>query len=350
MKVLFFWEPPGLSLEKSNPYGGLLGAAMERLGIGFEAGFAHHLEPSFLEANPIDVLHQNWPSHLYTDPDPAVALERAVRLIDGLSYARSRGSKVVWTMHNLYPHSSHSPDLDRMVRLALTSMADSVIVHCEYGRRQLASHFHRTERVFTIPHGNFMDAYPAKVTRQEARARLGIDPHTFVYLFFGTVRSNKGPEALLQAFSKLPDPDCMLLFAARVASDYGARIVDAAEKADPRIRIIRSSFFANDEFPLFYSAADIAVLPFTEIMTSGSVITALSLGCPVLVPAIGCLPEVVNERIGWLYDPSDPEALLRSMREVRGRDLESCRSAAVDAMRELHWDGIARKTLEAYRA
>lgn len=350
MKVLFFWEPPGLSLEKSNPYGGLLGAAMERLGIGFEAGFAHHLERSFLESNRIDVLHQNWPSHLYTDPDPRVAMARAAHLVNGLAYARSRGSKVVWTMHNLYPHSSDLPDLDRLVRLALTSLADSVIVHCEYGRRQLASHFHRTERVFTIPHGNFMDAYPGTVTRQEARARLGIDEKSFVYLFFGTVRSNKGPEALLDAFSKLPGPDCTLLFAARIASDYGARIVNAAEKADPRIRVIRSSFFANEEFPLYYSAADIAVLPFTEIMTSGSVITALSLGCPVLVPAIGCLPEVVDERVGWLYDPSDPEALLQSMKDVRGRDLKSCRSAAIALMRELHWDGIARKTLDAYRA
>jgi glycosyltransferase involved in cell wall biosynthesis len=206
--------------------------------------------------------------------------------------------------------------------------ADSVIVHCEHGRDQLRRHFFREHAVFTIPHGNFIEPYPNTLTRREARARLGIEEDKFVYLFFGTIRTNKGVENLIEAFGGLPDPDAVLLLAARVYNDYGDTIVDRARHADLRISVLRSTFYQNDEFQLFYNAADIAVFPFTDILTSGSAITALSLGCPVIVPAIGCLPELMDERIGLTYDSADPAGLGEALARARQIDLAPCRVAA----------------------
>ena len=352
MKVLFFWEPGGISLDRSNPYAALLGRALLSRGIEFEAGFRSHLSPEFLEANrnTVDVLHFNWPSGLYADPDPRTAVAGGMALLSGINHARSLGMRVVWTMHNLYPHDSALYELDRLVRLGITSSADSVIVHCEHAREQLRRHFFRAQGVFTIPHGNFIDAYPNTLTRAEARSRLGIDRRTFVYLFFGTVRANKGVEKLVEAFRQLPGDDCLLLLAARIASEYGDAVAQRACEADPRILVHRSSFYRNEEFQLFYNAADIAVLSFTDILTSGSAITALSLGCPVLVPAIGCLPELVTPQIALTYDPSQPQALLQALEAARRHDLASCRSLAIARMRDLDWGDIARRTLQVYRS
>ncbi|MEO6875310.1 MAG: glycosyltransferase [Opitutaceae bacterium] len=350
MKALFFWEPAGLSLDQANPYGGLLAREMRALGLQFEPGFREQLSSTFLEAEKgnLGALHINWPSSLYADPDPRVAVARAADLLGGLNHARALGIKVVWTMHNLYPHESTLPELDRLVRLGITACADTVIVHCEQARAQLRRHFFREHGVFTIPHGHFIDPYPNTLTRTEARARLGLDPGVFVYLFFGSVRPNKGLDQLVRSFRELADPDCLLFIAARVYNDESAAAVDRIEKADPRIRVHRSRFYQNDEFQLFYNSADVAVFPFTDVQTSGSAITALSLGCPVVVPASGCLTELVDARIGLTYNPAQPGALLQALQNARGLDLPSCRTEALARMRTLDWKGIARRTLDAY--
>jgi beta-1,4-mannosyltransferase len=350
MKVLFFWEPSGVSLDRANPYGGLLGQAIRALGHEFEPGFREHLSPAFLERQrgALNVLHINWPSGLYADPDPQVAVARASELLSGLNQARSLAMKVVWTMHNLYPHESTLPELDRLVRLGITACADSVIVHCEHARTLLQRHFFRDHRVFTIPHGNFIEPYPNTLSRAEARARLGIDPDVFVYLFFGTVRPNKGLDQLVAAFHSLTGQDSILLVGARVYNDESAAAVDRIERADPRIQVHRSRFYSNEAFQIFYNAADVAVFPFTEVLTSGSAITALSLGCPVIVPAIGCLTELVDPSIGLTYDPTKQDSLLQVLLQARTVNLTSCRKEALSRMTMLDWNGIAQRTLEAY--
>jgi hypothetical protein len=47
VKVLFFWEAAGLSLEKANPYAGLLGRAMTGLGVEFERDLLANWRRSF---------------------------------------------------------------------------------------------------------------------------------------------------------------------------------------------------------------------------------------------------------------------------------------------------------------
>jgi len=56
----------------------------------------------------------------------------------------------------------------------------------------------------------------------------------------------------------------------------------------------------------------------------------------------------MDERIGLTYDPAHPAALGEALARARQIDLAPCRVAALDAMRKLHWNGIAGRTLLAY--
>jgi beta-1,4-mannosyltransferase len=352
MQALVFWEPSGFSLDRSNPYASLLARALEAHGVRSTAGFRENLTPDWLRANRVrfDVLHLHWPWGLYQGADVDETTRRCAALIDALFLARSLGYKVVWTMHNVYPHDSATRDLDHLARLGVTAAASAVIVHCQYARELLARHFHRRDSVFLAPHGHFCDAYPNQVGRREARARFGFHDNHFVYLFFGNVRANKGVDHLLDSFLALRGEHLRFLFAARICSDYGARVVERARQADPRIVLLESKFYPNEEFQWFFNAADLAVFPFTDILTSGTAITALSFYCPVLVPAIGCLPELVDASVGAIYDPAAPGALGRALAEAQGIRRDALRPGIEQRLRELSWDGIARSTLEAYRA
>jgi glycosyltransferase involved in cell wall biosynthesis len=108
-------------------------------------------------------------------------------------------------------------------------------------------------------------------------------------------------------------------------------------------------FFPNEDFQLYLNAADVVVLPFLEVLTSGSAITALSFGRPVIAPATGCLPELLVEGAGIVYESGTPGALQQAMEEFRWRDVAACGRAAYRRARSLSWEPIARQTLEAYR-
>lgn len=351
MRVVFYWEAAGLSLDRANPYGGLLARALDGIGVEMVAGHGEELSTDWVRANRglIDVLHLNWPHYLYEGPDLAGRLARAEALLSSLSLARQLGYKVVWTVHNLYPHESAHPELDRLVRLAITGLATAVIVHCERARELVSSHFYRSQGVYVIPHGHFAAAYPNQIDRGEARRRLGLGDDHFVYFFFGNVRRYKGLDGLLAAFSALPDPHLRLLLAAKVYNEYGEAFVDRALDHDPRILLRSSRFFANEEFQYLFNAGDVGVFPFTDVLTSGSTITALSFGLPVVVPARGCLPELVTGEAGIVYDPDEADGLREAMGAIRSWDLDVARRAARRLADSLAWDAIARRTVEAYR-
>jgi beta-1,4-mannosyltransferase len=351
MRSIFFWEAAGLSLTEANPYGGLLARGLASASVELVAGHAEEFDRAWVRASRgcVDVLHLNWPHYLYDAPDLAGRVARCAALIDNLALARELGYKIVWTVHNLFPHESSTPDLDRLARLALTQLATAIITHCDYARRLVQYHFHRGEGVFVIPHGHFMDIYPNTLSRQRARQKYGLAEESFVYLFFGNVRPYKGLEKLLDVFCALPGDHLRFLLAAKVYNEYGDRFVEEARQRDPRIIVHPSRFFANEEFQYFFNAADVSVLPFVDVLTSGSAITALGFGQPLITPAVGCLPELVDNTMGILYDSQQPGALQEAMIAIQTRDQSAMRDAAFQRARTLDWAEIGRRTLLAYQ-
>jgi len=351
MRVVFFWEAAGLSIDRANPYGALMARAMARLGVEFEPGYRETLCRLWLEQNRgrVDVLHLNWPSFLYSEPVLAEHVASCAAFVENLARARSLGYMLVWTVHNLYPHESPNPEVDRLARFAVAHFSHVVIVHCQHARELVKQHFFRTADVLVIPHGHFIDPYPNTISRDEARTCLNLPKTSFVYLNFGNLRPNKGVENLLEAFESIPGEDTFLLLALKSYNQYGAELVKHASKRNARIRVHDSAFFDNSELQVYFNAADVVVLPFRDILTSGSAITALSFYRPVIAPAIGCIPELIDNGVGILYNPNQPEALREAMVAIRRCAPETYHHAIRRKLETLNWDSIAQLTLAAYR-
>jgi beta-1,4-mannosyltransferase len=97
------------------------------------------------------------------------------------------------------------------------------------------------------------------------------------------------------------------------------------------------------------NAADIVVQPFKKIMTSGSVILAMSFGKPVIAPAIGCMPDILDNEGNFLYEPSDPNGLLKAMQLALEADLIKMGKHNFQLAKQYSWEGIAKGTAEIYR-
>lgn len=355
MNVFFFWEPVGgLTLQhKCNPYAGLLDLALEKHDIHLELG-EYALEKSWLEEHreTHDVLHLHWLHYFYRRETLEQSVEDYTKFSENLTYAKKAlGYKIVWTLHNVYPHERPFPHLDHCARLLVCELADAVLCHCNYAKGIAEKLFYRTENVSVIPHGNFIDAFPNNITGAEARKQLGIEEDQFVYLFFGNARAYKGIENLVEAFLEHATPDAVLLLMMRKSFDvaYAEGVEGLAEK-DPRIRVFTSPFFPEADFQIYINASDIAVFPFGQVLTSGSAITALSFGKPVIMPKMGCLPELIDEDMGILYDAKSDKGLSQALADARNLDMQRAQASAMQRALDLNWTDIAKDLANVYRS
>lgn len=69
----------------------------------------------------------------------------------------------------------------------------------------------------------------------------------------------------------------------------------------------------NDEMPALLADADVAIFPSLMEATSVAALEAMSCGVPVAASRVGGLPEIVDETVGTLFEPADPESLARAL-------------------------------------
>jgi glycosyltransferase involved in cell wall biosynthesis len=330
-----------------NPYQHLLTAELEKLGVHVEhlAGLP---SAAWLVRNRdrVPLLHLHWLYGLYMQH--LLTPLRLGLFVTRFCLARWLGYRFVWTVHNLLPHRQPFPPMHHLVRRLVMHQASAVIAHCEYGRREILRLFPSQVPVHVVPHGNYVGVHPVIVSRAEARARLGIEPHRFVYALLGNISAYKGVESFVESFQASAGPDDIALIAGRNRAPALVQHLQDLAAGDARLRL-HAGFIPDDEMQHYLRAADVAVFCFREVLTSGSVILAMTYGLPVVAPERGCLPELVTPDAGLLYDPDDPSALGTALRRIRLLDTAQMGRQAGRIAAALCWQDIARQTAAIYR-
>jgi glycosyltransferase involved in cell wall biosynthesis len=279
-----------------------------------------------------DVFHVHWPEILVSGRSPA---RKAVRqLLFAVLLARLTLARIplVRTVHNLeLPRDISRREVallrlaDRLTALRIT-LNDETPVPADRPAVEIVHGHYRT----------WFAAYPEPASRP---GRLA---------FVGLVRRYKGVEGLVEAFVGTRDraPDVSLLVAGRPSTDALAGALADLAGGDPRITL-RLRFLSDAELVESIGEADVVVLPYREMHNSGTVLAALSLDRPVLVP-----DNAVNRRLaaevgtGWVHTFAGEltgERLLRALADARARPPGRPDLSARE------WDRTGRDHLAAYR-
>jgi glycosyltransferase involved in cell wall biosynthesis len=197
----------------------------------------------------------------------------------------------------------------------------------------------------TVPHGHYRDVYPNTVSREDARRKLGIGPSAFVFVHVGMVRGYKNVPELIQAFREV-EGDVALVVAGEVFDEGLKRRIVAAVEGEGRA-LLSLKRVGDDELQDYFSAADVAVFPYRDILNSGSALMALSFDTPVLVPAIGSMPEL-RETIGaeWVHT-YDGAFGTKALKDAMTWATEVARQPRAP-LDELDWSVLAKRTVEFY--
>ena len=229
---------------------------------------------------------------------------------------RLKGARIVWTAHNLLPHTrSNPPALDVLGRHLLITLADVVFVHGANAGSELVARFPAArDKLVLIPLGNWIGYYPETHARDAARSELGIPQSSFAFLFVGLCAPYKNLDGSSLRFAS----SAVTLYSSLPAGSrirlYEQEVLKLAQ-GDQRIRIY-PGFIPDAEVSTYLVAADAVVVPYREILTSGTAMLALSFGRPVLSVSRGFLKDVVTPDVGWLFSSSEPDGLRRGLEEM----------------------------------
>lgn len=253
--------------------------------------------------------------------------------------------RLVLTIHDVTSHpGEHKGFLGAISRMFRQS-AGKIIVHGEYLRQQLKlNHPDLVASVHVVPHGVL------SIYKQWDNESVMEEEKTI--LFFGRLAKYKGLDILLEAHRLLLKnmPKAKLIIAGK-----GELLpIDTIEDDQRQSLEIHHRFIPNKEVSRFFRRAMVVVLPYTEASQSGVVPIAYSFGKPVVVTAVGSIPEVVKDGIsGFVVPPNDSVSLAEALFNIL-RDDESRQTMAMNAQgiakTELSWITIAKRTINVYES
>lgn len=334
-----------------NPYQQLLvdGLEQEEVNVEFPHGYRRILPITRAAMDcrhKPDVIHLHWLSPYAKGSNLATAFLYRAKLLLDIALARLLGFRLVWTIHNLKPHESKWPRLDKWLRRRLIGLANRAIVHSHGAQTEACREYLcRPEKIVVIPHGHFRDFYGAPADRNKARETLSLPQDARLFLFFGMIRPYKGVERLLSLWNAGRGGSILLVAGKPADETMREEIGKLGTQANVRLILRRID---DAEIPLLFSAADVAVFPFADILTSGSVALAMSYDVPVIAPRLPGIAEILAGADELLYDPNQPDGLEKAIDKAGKMELLPMRERTRMACDGLSWEMIARKTKKCY--
>jgi glycosyltransferase involved in cell wall biosynthesis len=335
---------PADANRTGNPYNAQLAAGLRRLGVRVDEFSARRLL-----RGKYDIWHVHWPDGALGRGSAVRAAAGATALVGLAALARARGTRIVWTVHNLKAHRPIRPSIERAFWQRWARQVDATIHLSESARLAAMTVFPPLRRrpAFVIAHQHYRDAYPPAPSREVARERLGQPTDARVITHVGYIRPYKAVPELIRAFRGVADPAARLLIAGRPEMPALARQIREAAGRDPRI-VLRLERVAASEMSDLVGAADLVALTYAEVLNSGAALLALSLDRPVLVPDYGAMSDlrgaVGPEWVHLLSGAITPAALADALAEAAENPPPA--PAPLDAFAPA---AVAEATLEAYR-
>ncbi|MCX7877111.1 MAG: glycosyltransferase [Ignavibacteria bacterium] len=192
----------------------------------------------------------------------------------------------------------------------------------------------------------FYNHYGIKISRSEALNKLNIDENKKVVLFFGFIRDYKGLDILIEAMSSLDD-SYVLIIAGEVYGDFRKydELINKLKLDRQIIKHIR--YIPESEIPLFFSAADVCVLPYRSASQSGITGIAYHFDVPVIVTDVGGLAEeVIDMKTGIITKPVS-EIISSALRDYFEKNLRNQFIGEIRNYRtERSWEKFTEKLVQ----
>jgi len=318
----------------------------------------------FTNRQSIDILHVHWPEHYYEyawRPDKSLFVRLTRKFGCGLSFQHLLGFlwlfsfvhllkilkiPLVWTLHELYPHSSHIPSSSQIFfRKYLFRHTLVLLLNCQGILPLVQENFGNPRYSIVTPLGDYKSFYSNTINREDARSFFNIKETENMLLFFGNQRPHRNALELVHSFKEISNPSAILWIIGNTPDPIRSEI-EILSWGDWRIHLyLRHA--DNHQVVNAIRACDFLVMPGEEYLTSAVIALALSHGIPVIAPRYGCAVDMVRDA-GILFDDTQTTGLRKALEyALENKDL--LQEAARQQVPRWTWELTAKQTKKAYQ-
>ena len=155
------------------------------------------------------------------------------------------------------------------------------------------------------------------------------------------IRPYKGLKYLIHAMARVVKSiDCVLLVVGEFYESKEEYLTLIKELGLETHIVIRDEYVKNEVVSLYFSSADVVVLPYVTATQSGIVQIAFGLNRPVITTNVGGLPEAVEDgKTGFVVDPQSPDKLADAILKFYQGNYEAKFSAQIrENSKAFSWD------------
>jgi D-inositol-3-phosphate glycosyltransferase len=229
-------------------------------------------------------------------------------------------------------------DKKKVKHLVLRRFANFILVHNEFSKKEILKNHVDNNKIITISLGGYIDQVQL-LPRKKAINKLQLSEDFRYVLFFGQIKQVKGLDILIQSFSKLQQNNLKLVIAGKVWNDDACKYIELIKNLGINNKVLLYERFITDqERDLFFSIADVVVLPYRQIYQSGVLMTAMSYPSIVICSDLEPNKEVIQNNInGFLFKSEDIINLTKILKEVLDLDnitIENIKQEALTTVKE----------------
>lgn len=257
--------------------------------------------------------------------------------------------RTVAVADNIIPHEKHFFDIP-LARYFVRRQ--SGIVTLSHAVEEQLQQICPGVRSQTIPHPLYSN-FGERTDTLRARRQLGMqgtDQQVMdrkVLLFFGLIREYKGLDLLLEAMTLL-DGSYTLVVAGECYGSFDRyrQIIDSERFAPIRNNLILNDKYIPDkDVKVYFSAADLSVLPYRSATQSGISSISWNFDVPLITTPVGGLIESVGEAgTGLLAESISPEGIAQAIRKYFAENKKEEYLYNISRLKkELSWESFADK-------
>jgi len=214
-------------------------------------------------------------------------------------FYRITGGRIVWTVHNIHPHKNKYSSMNRMFYKLMAVASTRIHVHCREAIEIMQPILNvNLDKYYLIAHPfynvNHIDKKIA-IENLQKNMNISFNYDAPLFLVYGVISAYKGIKEIIEICCK----NCyQLIVVGRflLGEEEYIRDIQCLISGKKNIFIYNYAVSEDVESWLFNSI-DAVLFNFKEILTSGSVILALSYQKDVFVPDKGCLKELAGDNI-----------------------------------------------------
>lgn len=255
----------------------------------------------------------------------------------------NRNTKQVSILHNVIPHEKRF--FDKPFTRFFLNRTDGFIVMSDAVLNDLLL-LKPTAKYIRIDHPIY-NHFGDKMDQQIALEKLGISKDKKTLLFFGIIRDYKGLDFLIEAMNDLDDSYQLIVAGEVYGSFEKYEVLIQTSKNKDNIHLF-NQYISDDDVPLYFSAADVCILPYRSATQSGITAVSNHFTLPIIATDVGGLRETISHNeTGLIVDQPDSKKIGEAIYHYFIHDLkEKFTQNILKENQKKSWDNFTDQLVE----